>query len=146
MLFLTLPVPPSVNEAYRHDLRTGRRVKTRKARDWESYASHVLSRQVSGRPIRDPVLIIVNIERGEGRREDIDNRIKLLFDLLVHDRVIADDSLVAAFAAAWAAPGTRTARLAILPATALALEFHPATDCGPGGWIIPAAEPAEEAA
>lgn len=147
MIYFTLSAPPSFNDAYR--ITRGRRVKTQVAVDWDMYAKREIRRQMNGAPpIGTASVLIVNVERGHRvSREDVDNRLKLLQDALKHGGAIVDDSLFSAIAAAWAPPGTRTARLAILPAAAMTLEFHPAKSSQPsGGWIIPAAQPEEEAA
>ena len=147
MIYFVLPVPPSVNAAYR--IARGRRVKTRAASDWAMHARGEVERQMGGRAaIGHACLLIVNVERGHAvSREDVDNRLKLLQDALVAGAAIRDDSLIAGLAAAWAPPGTRTARLALVPAEPFLLEFHPAkSHAAAGGWIIPAAQPQEEAA
>ena len=147
MIYFTLPVPPSFNDAYR--ITRGRRVKTAVAVDWGMLAKREVERQMQGRAIvREPSILIVNVERGHTvHREDVDNRLKLLQDALVRGGAIQDDSLFAGLAAAWAPPGTRTARLAIVPAGPLSLEFHVAKSPRPAGaWIIPAAQSEEEAA
>jgi Holliday junction resolvase RusA-like endonuclease len=145
MILFTLPVPPSVNDAYR--IKRGRRVPTQAHTDWKLHAQREVRRQ-SPETIRTPCILVVNVERGaRTTREDVDNRLKLLQDSLKDGGAIEDDSLIVALAAAWAPPGTRTARLALLPSDPLTLEFHPAKQCAAaGGWIIPAAHFAEEAA
>lgn len=147
MIYFVLPVPPSVNEAYR--ITRGKRVKTSKAVDWDMQAQREVARQMHGKPMGvEPCILIINVERGETTtREDVDNRLKLLQDSLVKGGAIMDDSLIVALAAAWAPPGTRTARLALVPATNLSIEFHVAKTSRPAGaWIIPAALSEEEAA
>lgn len=147
MIYFVLPVPPSVNKAYR--VTRGRRVKSAAAVDWAMQAKREVERQCAGRaPISTPCILVINVERGIATsREDVDNRLKLLQDSLVTGGAIIDDSLIVALAAAWAPPGTRTARLAILPAEKLSIEFHVAKSSRPAGaWIIPAALTEEEAA
>lgn len=147
MIYFVLPVPPSVNEAYR--VTRGRRVKTAAAIDWDMQARREVERQMQGRaPIDGPSILVINVERGaRTAREDVDNRLKLLQDQLVKGGAIEDDSLIVALAAAWAPPGTRTARLALVPASNLSIEFHVAKSSRPAGaWIIPAALSEEEAA
>lgn len=147
MILLSLPVPPSINKARR--VARGRIVNTLEAQDWKALAGREARRQAPT-GLRGPVLLVINVERGAnvpGAREDVDNRIKLLQDVLVDAKIIEDDSLVAGLAVAWAPPGTRTARIAVLPMSALSLRFHPAnTTAAAGGWIIPAAIQEEEAA
>lgn len=147
MIYFVLPVPPSVNTAYR--VTRGRRVKTAKAVDWAMQAKREVQRQLQGAPpSSEPCVLIINVERGvTTSREDVDNRLKLLQDALVAGGAIVDDSQIVALAAAWAPPGTRTARLALMPAQDLSIEFHVAKSSRPAGaWIIPAALSEEEAA
>lgn len=138
-----IPCPPSVNNAFfnvtdRRGNSRGRQLK-RKVRDWLDYTLRLIADQYSGEPITVPVLIVVNVERGSARA-DIDNRIKLLFDALIKGGVIEDDSLVSGFSAAWAEPGTRRARLAILPVHKLQVTFHPSArkNGACGGWFFEA--------
>lgn len=131
--FITIPAPPSVNALFRNVPGQGR-VKTGAYKDWIQHAGWRLKSQnpatVAGR-----VIIIIGIER-ESAASDIDNRVKALFDLLVTHRVIGDDKLVTAFAIAWAAKGAGLARVAIMPASDLMLNFHLASDGKSGGWFI----------
>lgn len=149
---LSLPCPPSVNDAFfnltdRRGNSKGRKVK-RHVRDWRDYALRIIAEQYQGDPITTRVLIVVNVERANFNA-DIDNRMKLLFDALVKGKVIKDDSLITGFAAAWAEPGTKRARLAIFPVNTLSIDFHPSAkhDGACGGWFFNApSSPEEEAA
>ena len=135
-VFLTLPIPPSVNELFKN-LKTGGRAETATYRDWKGHAGWVLKEQ---RPhhIPGPVLVIANVERNNARA-DIDNREKAVLDLLVAHQVIADDSLVEAVAWSWTRGGNGLCHVAVIPAQTTKLEFHPATLNGaPGGWLITA--------
>lgn len=145
MILLSLPVPPSINDA--RTVSRGRIVETQMATDWKAYALREAKRQVKG-TLGGPVIVVANIERGiAANREDLDNRVKLMFDVLTRSRTIKDDSQIVAHAVAWAPPGTRTARLAIMPAQQLSLRYHPANQtAAAGGWIFPAASDQEEAA
>ena len=147
-VLLTLPCPPSVNKAFKTVRVNGRyrRPHTKDAKDWKKHAARMLQDQ-KPRRVAGPVLIIVNIER-TSKRADIDNRIKLLFDLLVKQGVIEDDSKVAGFAAAWSEPGTAMAHIAILPTCTLPIQFLPsAKENGAcGGWFFKAPLPIENEA
>lgn len=143
-VFLSVPAPPSVNAAYRNTARG--RALTQKSVDWKGHAGWVL-RQQRPRHVAGEVAVIVNVERGSASA-DIDNKVKLLLDLLVAHNVIEDDKRVAAVAAAWIPKHSAMAHLAILPAGQLdLLRFHPAASNGAcSGWIIPAPFHEEEEA
>jgi Holliday junction resolvase RusA-like endonuclease len=135
-VFLTLPRPPSVNDLWKN-LKTGGRAETAIYRDWKGHAGWVLREQ---RPhhVPGPVVVIATVERNNAKA-DIDNREKAVLDLLVAHQVIADDSLVEAVAWSWTRGGNGLCHVAVIPAQAIAIEFHPATINGaPGGWIITA--------
>lgn len=138
-IFLTLPVPPSLNAAYRNNRRGRGRVKTKATVDWEMYAARMIRDQKPGY-IDGYVVIVMNVER-RSRQADIDNRTKLVFDLLKKQAVIVDDRFVTAFATAWS-PGVNhrdedRLNLAIYPANSLAVCFHPSDALGAvGGWTI----------
>lgn len=136
--FLTLPIPPSVNEAYANRKGKGRgRVLTAKATDWKLYAGHVLKAQ-KPHSYTGEVLIVINIER-RSALADVDNRMKLLFDLLKNEGVIVDDRFITAFATAWSPNHAERLHLAIMPVAPLAITFQPSEKNGAtGGWIISA--------
>lgn len=138
---LELPAPPSVNEIWRKT-RAGMRRSPRYV-EWQMEAGWRLKAQ-KPRSIAGPVLVLVSVER-HSNSADIDNRVKALFDLIVHHGVIEDDSRVAGFCAAWAPPANRLARLMILPASRLDLSFHLAADGATGGWFCNALTNLQEA-
>ena len=140
---LDLPCPPSVNNAFfnktdRRGRSKGRSLK-RHVRDWLDYALRLIADQYTGDVITGHVLVVVNVEHASFSA-DIDNRIKLLFDALVKGGVVKDGSLITGFATAWAEPGTKRVRLAILPVQKTQATFHPSAKhkgaCG--GWFIEA--------
>lgn len=143
-VFLSIPAPPSVNNAFRNTKRG--RALTQAAIDWKGFAGWSL-RQQRPRNVAGEVAIVVNIERASAQA-DIDNKLKLLLDLLVEHRVIEDDKHVVAIAASWIAKRSAMAHVAVMPAAALpGLQFHPAGINGAcGGWIISAPLHEEEEA
>lgn len=141
--FLELPTPPSVNAMYRNAAGKGR-VDTQLYKDWKGHAGWRLRLQ-KPETITGPVLILVNIERTSDLA-DVDNRIKALFDLLVTHGVIVDDRFVLGFTAAWAPSRDGLARLAIMPAANLTVQFQLAPDGRTGGWFIPAPQLEQEPA
>lgn len=92
MLFFTLPVPPSVNEAFLNR-RTGKgrgRIKSAKYHSWLRQADGYYWLQYLQRatPIRAPYdlkLVLPDV------RGDIDNRVKLVVDYLVSRNLTPDD-------------------------------------------------------
>lgn len=150
MVILDLPCPPSLNNSTfdvtdKTGKSLGRRSKQH-VKDWRAYARREIAAQYLRQTITQHVLVVVNVERASFSA-DIDNRMKLLFDVLVKQRVIKDDSLITGFATAWAEPGTKRVRLAIVPVQQLDIRFQPSTKhkgaCG--GWFLNAPETAKEA-
>lgn len=135
-VFLTLPIPPSVNDLWKN-LKTGGRAETAIYRDWKGHAGWVLREQ---RPhhVPGPVVVIATVERNNAKA-DIDNREKAVLDLLVAHQVIEDDRFVEAVAWSWTRGGNGLCHVAVIPAQAIKIEFHPANETGaPGGWLITA--------
>lgn len=130
---LVLPAPPSVNEAFRNVPGKGR-VKTKVYDAWHSHASWRIRLQKPGTIIGN-VMLLIGVER-ISERADIDNRIKLILDVLVSQKVITDDRYVTAFAACWQPSANKIARVSILPVQALTLAFHPSPDGASGGWFL----------
>ena len=87
MISLVLPVPPSVNAAYRN-VRGRGRVKTQAYHDWIESAGHFLMQQ---RWQKVDGSYALEIKLSEKIRCDIDNRIKLVSDLLVSIKAVTDD-------------------------------------------------------
>ena len=130
---IEIPAPPSVNEMFRN-VRGRGRVKTTVYADWLGHAGWVLRSQNPPR-IGGRVVLILSVER-VSKSADIDNRVKAILDLLVTHGVIEDDRNVVAFAAAWAPPANKLARVLVLPAAGLTADFHLAADGATGGWFL----------
>lgn len=136
---LTIPVPPSVNKLFAN--RAGGRFKTREYKDWLSEAAWMIREQLPD-PVPGRIVVLISAER-ESLSADIDNRVKAILDLLVKSKVIDDDRFVTGVAVSWAPRGrgrTARARIAIMPAVAHRLEFHPSEDGATGGWFLNAPE------
>jgi Holliday junction resolvase RusA-like endonuclease len=137
LIMLQLPTPPSANGAW-VNLRRGGRAKSKAYCDWESAAGWKLRAQ---RPpcLNGPAIVMIGVDR-HSAAADIDNRIKLLLDLLVTHQVLKDDKHVTSVVASWNPPGNQLARVMILPPTdGLTLTFHSADPTGAtGGWILTA--------
>lgn len=137
---LTLPIPPSVNAMFRN-VRGKGRVKTAVYRHWRDECVWRLRAQ-NPRLMPGEVVIIIGVDR-TSFSADIDNRIKALLDLVVAEKVIEDDSHVVGLATAWQPGGNGLARMAILPAQNMTVEFQLAKDGRTGGWIIVPPQPNE---
>lgn len=89
MIALVLPIPPSVNAAYRNTARG--RAKTQAYRDWLESAGFYLMQQREWKKERVEGAYALAIKLPESVRGDIDNRIKLVSDLLVDIGAVKDD-------------------------------------------------------
>lgn len=98
-MILTLPVPPSMNNAFINVRGVGR-VKSKKYKLWQQAAGWALQAQPHAK-IPGKVRIRIQVRRPSAN-SDIDNRVKPLLDLLVLHRVIDDDRNVASVYAEWA--------------------------------------------
>lgn len=141
MITVTLPAPPSVNEAWANVPGKGR-VKTRRYTDWISNATWKLQLQLKEQEtqrIAGRCIVVIGVER-HSQTADIDNRVKPLLDLLVSQNVIDDDRHVDGVAIAWNPPGSNLAHLTIVPtADGLGLLYHLAGSMGAfGGWFLTA--------
>lgn len=134
---LTIPSPPSVNALTRNVPGRGR-VKTAAYKDWIGHAGWILANQRPA-PIMGRVIIVIGIERVSSTA-DIDNKIKAIFDLLVTHKVIKDDRFVTAFAVSWWPKANGNARVAVMQAGDMMLQFQTSDGGATGGWFIPAPE------
>jgi crossover junction endodeoxyribonuclease RusA len=90
MITLVLPLPPSVNAAYRN-VRGKGRAKTQKYRDWEADAGVYLMQQREWKSQKVNGSYELDIRLPENIKGDIDNRIKCVSDLLVSVGAVEDD-------------------------------------------------------
>lgn len=139
---LTIPAPPSVNKLFK-TLPDGRRAKTRDYKQWLDECGWLVREQLTQPgcdPVRGRVVIIITVER-TNLLADCDNLTKATQDLLVKMKVIDDDRFVTGTAIVWGPMGNRQrpkARIAIMPAVAHTLHFHPSPDGATGGWFLDA--------
>jgi Holliday junction resolvase RusA-like endonuclease len=84
---VTIPVPPSINDAYGVNPKTGRRYLKPHVRQWKRDAGFIV---ISQRPkaITGPYKFWLNVPK---TRKDNDNMIKFSQDLLVSLRLTPDD-------------------------------------------------------
>lgn len=92
---LVLPMPPSVNDLYRTDPRTGYKYLTDDQCAFRSYAIQI-AQVVRGNagPLPGRLEMRVTLYFLNRRRTDISNRLKALEDALTHARVYVDDSQI----------------------------------------------------
>lgn len=104
MITFRVPVPPSVNNAFRNTseaeraraaLRGGKtigaRVKTKHYKEWQNAAGWAINIQRVP-PVTGDVAIFIECPLPKNR--DCDNVLKLLLDLLVYMHILKDDSQV----------------------------------------------------
>ena len=89
MITLVLPLPPSVNAAYRNTRRG--RAKTAAYIEWLGSAGCYLIQQKEWKKHKIVGAYALDIQVHPDIKGDIDNRIKLISDLLVSIEVINDD-------------------------------------------------------
>lgn len=94
-VFLELPMPPSVNEAWHHVESTGGKALTDEHRQ---FRTNVISnvRRVMRRdgPLLGRIECTLLLCFADRRRTDIDNRVKPTFDALTKAKAYADDSQI----------------------------------------------------
>ncbi|KPL06510.1 hypothetical protein AMJ85_10315 [candidate division BRC1 bacterium SM23_51] len=87
-----LPYPPSVNHYWR---RVGRRMLiSRSGRNYRKAVVMLLT-AMRAQPIRGELVVRVKVFPPDGRRRDLDNLQKALFDALEHGNAFGDDSQIA---------------------------------------------------
>lgn len=101
---ITLPMPPSLNNAF-SQTRAGRRFPSSRYKRWRAmaYLSIKAARLV---PVAGPAEVCITLHAKDRRRRDADNLIKPVVDSLVATGVLADDDSrhVRTVSATWAAP------------------------------------------
>ena len=97
-LAFVLPWPPSTNEYWmvpRNGPLAGRRVLTKKARDYEQAAKASLIEQgIAGLALTCKLEVEIIAREPNRIRRDISNLLKIVEDSLVHANVIEDDWLI----------------------------------------------------
>ena len=100
-----LPFPPSVNNLFAQNRKTGRRFPTKRYRAWRKEAA--LSILASRGPSfgREPVDVLIVLTPPDARKRDLDNHTKALIDALTDAQVFADDSQIERLEVRWAHAG-----------------------------------------
>ena len=99
MPIIRIPMPPSVNAAYRNVLGHGR-VKSKKYLAWYKEAV-VMLRLCHPEPVLGCDVVVDCLFGPRNRRRDLDNMLKLPLDLIVSEGLISDDSRVVQISALW---------------------------------------------
>lgn len=100
-IILNLPIPPSVNGAWRNVPGKGR-VKSAAYKAWvTSTAWQIRSQRIVGQPLNYPVAVSIKCERPTAN-SDIDNRIKPILDILKTAGIYLDDKQVMKVSCEWA--------------------------------------------
>lgn len=100
MIQFTIPMPPPLSACFRNASGPGR-VKTPRYERWKRDAGWIVRAQRPG-SIHGPVRVTYLIGRPDKRKRDLGNLDKALSDLLVHLRVIDDDSKIVDLRLVWA--------------------------------------------
>lgn len=98
---LLLPFPPSVNNLFVNNRRTGGRFPSKKYKAWQQEAGHALSFQQPLPEIAGPVRLKFAFGRPDKRRRDLSNYLKAPEDTVVAHGIISDDSLVEKIEMEW---------------------------------------------
>lgn len=89
---LNLEIPSKKNSRVT-DRRTGRSFPNKRYTEWHRTASMLLrSQNRPVEPIDAPCIVSIELTRGDARRRDIDNSTGSIFDLLVDNGILKDDS------------------------------------------------------
>jgi crossover junction endodeoxyribonuclease RusA len=103
---LFLPMPPSANALYANGGDDGGRIKTKAYDDWLSEAGWRVQEQHPAR-IAGRYCIEIQIPRPHNQsRLDLGNREKAISDLLVRQRIVADDHLAERITQSWGPVGS----------------------------------------
>lgn len=95
MIQLILPKPPSINHIYGYTSRRGfaQSYITKEGKDWFKEAEDLVHKQHKKKtPIETEIEVWIRLYTA--RRQDVDNILKPLLDLLTKSGVIKDDSLI----------------------------------------------------
>lgn len=135
-VYLNLPIPPSVNAAFRNVPGKGRAL-TREAKAWKDAAAWEIASQ-HPESISGPVILVMGFERTRGLASgDADNRVKLVQDSIVSAGVIDDDRHVVGAAFSWLPAATGRCHILVVPAgEAPALAFEPSENGVSGAWTV----------
>lgn len=112
---LFLPFPPSVNNLFVNNRKTGGRFPSKAYKAWQEEAQHAFAKQTAT-PIPGPVSVTYSFGRPDKRKRDLLNLVKAPEDFIVGVGLIDDDSLVERAVVQWV-DDVIGARVEITPAT-----------------------------
>ena len=92
-IILDLPYPPSVNDLYGHDPKSGRKYLVDQQREYRSSVVGYVAKQLGDQfePLRGWLHMAVTLYPPDARRRDVSNCLKALEDALQAARVFLDD-------------------------------------------------------
>lgn len=107
IISMRLPFPPSVNALYDGGKKTNARFKSKRYREWCKEAAKFTSAWLADNPnfsvIGHPSAAWYRYGVFDDKRiRDVENYSKAISDLLVHEKIIKDDSLIKLSIAEWA--------------------------------------------
>lgn len=139
-LSLLIPTPPSIDRAFGNQAGRGKgRYPTVAYKNWQASALWRIAQQSPTR-FDGPCVVLASVGR-TSLSADIDNRAKLLLDVLTVAGVYPDDSMATAIALVWSPlevtrPDEET-RVLILSAQApFKIQFQPIGAGRVGGWFL----------
>lgn len=91
-LQFTLPYPPSVNQLYKTNPRTGRVYLSKAGKDYKKAVKMAI--KWKDKPIDKPIKLKMYKYVPDRRKRDSDNLNKILWDSLTFSGLIKDDSLI----------------------------------------------------
>lgn len=86
---IVLPLPPSINRYYTQNKYTGRRVKTKEAKSWESEALWMLKK--IRKKFRKKEVVVIYEYYFKDNRSDYINRAKITDDIIEKAGIIDND-------------------------------------------------------
>jgi len=94
MILLTLPMSPTVNNAYGINTRTGAPYLKTAQKEYREIVQNIVRENGWNFQANIPIKVMIVMNFGNKRRNDLDNRLKALFDACTHAKVWEDDSLI----------------------------------------------------
>jgi crossover junction endodeoxyribonuclease RusA len=98
--YFYLPLPPSTNNLFANNRKTGGRYSTQNYKAWQEEAGWELKKQ-KVKYVGGKIKITYLVNKPDGKRRDLGNYEKALSDLLVKHSIIDDDSHIEEFSMRW---------------------------------------------
>lgn len=113
-LCILLPFPPTSNNLFVNNRRTGGRFPSKRYEEWRQEAARAIVKQYPLPRFDEPVEVVISLGRPDKRRRDLANYEKGPIDRLVSMGILADDSLIHRLTIQWATD-VRGCRIEIEP-------------------------------